>query len=411
MGSRVGAPAPEGSRDRSTGPVPVPRGRRGWILACAAVALVVALTIQVNSTGATLSAAESDPAPDADVPPGGEAGDDGNATEEGAGQVPAAFADAPWFPEYQAMVGHAYTWLDVFRQIGFEKMLNAESDFISVRDGARTTWAPPECECPRFTIRFYGSATTLGLGQRDDHTIPSELARVAWEDGVALEVVNRGMPGDQHWQQADRLGWDLTRYPPPDAVVFYSGVSEVNGGIWLARTGQGDVERPSDPMAEGFLNDESIRATIRQVLSGGGEQPPPPEGLSVPPSTTVPEMSPTEIGELVASRYAGSLPMSRDLVDLYDLTALWVWEPMRLSRPLAAGEPSFPDDEQTRTVVETARENLPEGVLDLSDALTSDPRPFFWDDVHHNEEAAAIVAARLWAELKPTLLSRETGGR
>jgi lysophospholipase L1-like esterase len=407
MGSRIGAPAPEDRRDRSTGPLFLSRRRRAAVLACVAVSLIAAVTVQANSTGASLSAAESDVGREGEAAP--EEPDD-DAPEDGAAtQVPAAFANSPWFPEYQAMVGYAYTWLDVFRQIGFEKMLDADSDFISVRDGARTTWSPPDCDCPRFSVRFYGSATGLGLGQRDDHTIPSELAKAAWADGVALDVVNRGMPGDQHWQQADRLGWDLTRYPVPDGVIFYSGVSEVNGGIWLGRTGQGDVDRPSDPMAEGFLNDELIRNAIRQALTGGEEQPRPPEGLNVPPSSTVPEMGPTQIGELVADRYAHSLPMSRDLVDLYDITALWVWEPMRLSRPLAAGEPAFPEDEQTRTVVETAKENLPDGVLDLSGALSSDPRPFFWDDVHHNEEAAVIVAARLWAELKPALFDRGSG--
>ena len=73
---------------------------------------------------------------------------------------------------------------------------------------------------------MYGGSTTYGLNQRDDHTIASELARVAHEHGVTIDIDNRGALGHLHWMEAERFAWDLTIEAPPDMVIFYDGVNE-----------------------------------------------------------------------------------------------------------------------------------------------------------------------------------------
>ena len=61
-----------------------------------------------------------------------------------------------------------------------------------VVDGRRATWRPavtPGCRPAK--VWMFGGSTAFGQGQRDDHTIASELARVAWEDGIAVDVTKR----------------------------------------------------------------------------------------------------------------------------------------------------------------------------------------------------------------------------
>ena len=67
----------------------------------------------------------------------------------------------------------------------------------------------------------------FGVGQRDEHTIPSEVARLAEDDGVALEVHNYGLPGWVAWQEVQYLERLLARGERYDLAVFYDGFNEL----------------------------------------------------------------------------------------------------------------------------------------------------------------------------------------
>ena len=95
--------------------------------------------------------------------------------------------------------------------------------------------------------------------------------------------------------------------------------------------------------------------------------------------------------------------MSRNLASAYDLPTVWFWQPSRVSRPPVAGEPSMPDDAAKRQVDRAAASALPDRVIDLSTVLAGDPRPFFADEVRHNEEAARIIAAAMYRSMRGRL--------
>src|SRR5690606_34632424 len=137
--------------------------------------------------------------------------------------------------------------------------------------------------------------------------------------------------------EAQRLAWDLTRWPPPDLVVFYDGVSDVNTAVLLSERGWGDLSSPIEPLTEEFLAQPGVQEAIDRSLRGGRVEPPPlPEGIEVVTTTVVPPMRPAEIGRLAARRYERSLQMSRNLASAYDLPTVWFWQPSRVSRPPVA---------------------------------------------------------------------------
>ncbi|HMT24143.1 MAG TPA: hypothetical protein PKD07_07395 [Microthrixaceae bacterium] len=338
----------------------------------------------------------------------GVAGETGSGPSPSSGSIdplpPAAMRDSPWFSGYQAEVAYMFTRLDAFRQVGFAKLRDGQSSYINISAGQRRTWRAPECSCRRRTVWLYGSATAFGLGQRDDHTIASELARVAWEHGVAIDVVNRAVPGDQVWLQADRFAWDVT-LERPDAVIFLTGVSDLNAAIWLDDHRSIDRNWPLDVIAEGFMSDELVASAIRRALDGGGSAHAGGGRVRVAAPLVVPHRTPVEVGALAARRMAKSLPMSVDAAAAAGVPGLWVVEPMRLGRPPVTGEPTLEGDDRTRAAIAAMRRRLPPGPLDLVDLFDGVSEALYYDDVHYNEAGARVVAERLF----PEVLSRLGG--
>ena len=322
--------------------------------------------------------------------------------------VPPAYADADWWPRYVSDMRYSSKWLDHFREAGFTKIRNGSTTYMTLRDGGRVTWRPPPCDCRRVTLWFYGSATGMGVGQRDDHTVASMLAKRAWQDGVAVDVVNRAMPGTQHWAQVNHFAWDLTNKPAPDVVVFYTGVTDLNAAKWLDERGMGDRDWPLDTMTASFLEAEHIATAVRRSTRGDAPQPPPPPGVALRPATKLPPMTPEEIGRLTAERLDRTLPTGADLAERHGVRPFWFWEPMRVSRPPVAGEAAEPGDADLRRMLAAARAGLDPRVVDLSDTFLGVPRPLYFD-FHFNEEGASLVADALYARMAPALRESASG--
>lgn len=414
----VRRPARRPDRTWMADPAGAPVDWRRRLIVWAAAAVVVAASVLVwdrrGEGGDELAAPPaSSPTPSepaapegSGAPPPSEAPADpeGEAAEQPALPIPPAYADDPWYPDYAADVAYAGVWLDQFRQIGFEKLRDTASRFVNVEDGVRRSWAPPPCECERFEVWVYGSATAFGIGQRDEHTIPSELARSAWANGVALDVRNKGVPADQLWLQVDRFAWDLAHDDPPDAVVFLGGVSDLNAARWLDARLRRDDRWAADTVAEDFLSFEPIADAIADALRGSSEPPPAPPGVRTVDPEPAPDLDPAGVAQLAVDRFARSMASGQQLADHHGVRALFAWEPMRLGRPPVPGEPVLEGDEELRVVVGEAARRLPEGVADLSNSLDGVEGPLYWDDVHTNERGAAAVGARLSELLLPVLL-------
>ncbi len=321
---------------------------------------------------------------------------------------PPAYADADWWQRYAGDMQYSSMWLDHFREAGFTKIKDGTTTYMTLQDGGRTTWRPPPCDCRRVTLWFYGSATGMGVGQRDDFTVASQLAQRAWRDGIAVDVVNRAMPGTQHWAQANHFAWDLVNREAPDVAVFYTGVTDLNAAKWLDEQRMGDRNWPIDTMTAGFMSSEPIVATVRQSTRGDATQPPNPPGVQLRPPVTVPQLGPEGIGRLTAERLNRTIPMGADLADRYDVRAFWFWEPMRVSRPPVEGEAVEEGDDDLRRMVATARAGLDPRIVDLGDTFVGVPRPLYFD-FHFNEEGASLVADAIYEQVGPALRAAASG--
>ncbi len=310
------------------------------------------------------------------------------------GPIPEAYQGDDWFPSFRRDMAWVMDERVAWRPMNVQRVLDVETPTVNVRDRQRVSWTAPPCDCRRVTVWLYGGSGAFGVGQRDDHTVASELARAAAADGITLDVQNRGMPGQMHWRNSTRLAWDLTQEPPPDLVVFYEGAEEVASEFELRDRGLGNTVAP----LESFVTD-----LYDEVAGVPSEPPPAPDGVSLNGWPTV-DSEERAAGELAADRYDRSRAMSRWTAQAADLPVRYFWQPSRYDR----GQP--PADVAARAAAYTgAAAALPDDVRDLSGTLADTDRPVFYDDTNHNELGASLVAAAIWRDLRDevTALAQE----
>ncbi|MFN8018004.1 MAG: SGNH/GDSL hydrolase family protein [Acidimicrobiales bacterium] len=306
------------------------------------------------------------------------------------GEVPAAVAGDAWWSTAEFQEAQSYTVKPggVWHYENPYRALDFRSKYINVIDGLRKSWRPPACDCRRLKVWVYGGSTAWGIGQRDDHTIPSELARVAHEHGMTIDVDNRGLPGDHHWIEAERLAYDLTIEPPPDLVVFYDGVND----RWWER---GLHDRIFDEI----------------WIQSGRSQGRPPRGRTgsriMPPPTL--DSQGLQLTAEGVRRWDLARKMSKATSKATGVPVRYIWQPERYSRPFEPTEPHFDTrhENDARKASQFAEENLAPDVIDLTRALDRTKGPIYTDDAHHNERGARVIAEAMFAALQDDLRAIE----
>lgn len=367
-----------------------PLPERGWLLPL--VGLVAMVLVVDLAGGAALGVAGVLPGPNASE----------RALQEAsyAAMVETpALQDEPWAPQW----GDDMVELFTEGPTDYEPFLGwghptYSSEHVNLADGERRSYesdlSPGDGEALR--IGFFGGSTMFGFAQRDEHTIPSEVARLAEAEGIAVEVHNHGLWGWNAWQEALYLEQLLALGADYDLVVFYDGVNEVGqqyAGLSPDPThGAAAVVEPAlrryaaetrspATWTEGVsaLVDEYRRhsATVRLVDELRRAEKDPLTGFDLP--TAPPDQDQIEAN--AADVYARSVALARGFADRHAVPALFFWQPQRSGWS------------------DSLRAALPAETIDVSDALDGTEQPIYVDGAHHNELGAAMVAEAMWPSI------------
>jgi hypothetical protein len=310
--------------------------------------------------------------------------------------VPAAYRGDTWYPSFRRDMAWALDEKVAWRPLQVQRVLDVRTDTVNVTNGRRRTWEAPRCSCRRLTVWLYGGSGAFGMGQRDEHTIASELARAASADGITVDVQNRGVPGELHWRNATRFSWDLTQDRPPDLVVFYDGAEEVQSVLDLHRRGLGDVRAPFESFVSDLYDDITVKPLER-----------PPDGVETLgwPSLDTP---PTSLGELAVQRYERARQTSEGTAKARDVPVRYFWQPSRFDVDPSA-RPAGGDAAQRAEAYRKASAALPPDVERLDGAFSASQASHFYDDTNHDERTARIVAGEMWRDLRQQIRSLARG--
>lgn len=334
------------------------------------------------------------------------------ATGSQADQRPdvAAYEDSPWAREYWNNHHQADNW-EYLPFVGWRRA-DIESEHINIDDGLRTTWSGSGSS-DAVEVWMFGGSTTWGAGQRDDHTIPSSLARLGDAAGIPVHVTNYGEGAYLLWQEVQLLQSELLSGGAPDLVLFYDGANEpaqhgfsvVSGPTHarvrvFARQLEG---RERNGVSQEILDRSLTIKVARRVRGLVGSQ----SSSTIDERSVVPAVALANIMRV----YEEGVHVTRDVGERYDFETFHFWQPTLYSvREVAPEDEVWSinafarwDHDWYREIYEGAQQRLPAGVIDISDALDDAPSPVWVDPYHTNELGASIVADRIFAEIESTL--------
>lgn len=277
-------------------------------------------------------------------------------------------------------------------------------------DGVRTTWAPPPCDCRRLRVWWFGGSAAWGFYQGDQESPPSQLARAAWEDGLALDIENRALPGYTLAQEVQRFAWLAESEPAPDLVIFYDGANELSYQVTRNDDGRGLDASPASFVDPVF---ETAFGAFRRLQGLVGRSGP---GERIDEPDDDPTLDAPEVAGVALERYRRGMAIAERTAAAVGAEVVFAWQPVESTAegayaPFEGTAPWRPADERWwQRLAAGARDELPDEVVDLSDALDDPPAPVMPDWEHTNAAGAELVATALLAEVEPTLRALAADG-
>jgi lysophospholipase L1-like esterase len=294
-----------------------------------------------------------------------------------------AHGDEPWYGDHlEDLRLLDFDWDPIVGAISREHV----GKTINVTDGRRASYQP--AGDPDLTVWYFGGSTMFGVGQRDLHTLPSVVARLAEADGLRLDTHNFGIQSWVNWQETTQFALLLQTEPPPDVVVFYDGVNDL--GLAFDRMQRGDTD--PERIGRSFTSPEERR-------------------LWTSTNEATPASDPELQRELVASQYRRGVELGRLLAEAHGVEAVHLWQPDLVTKRYApADQPAYDltgigrrdPARPTEAQAVLAQIDL-ESVIDLTGALDEVDEPVFWDGGHTNELGARVIGEAIYRHLEPVL--------
>jgi lysophospholipase L1-like esterase len=202
--------------------------------------------------------------------------------------------------------------------------------------GLRPTPGEERADGNAIRILCFGGSTMMGMGARDDQTIPAALARRLAERGHRVSVTNYGQLGHNSTQEVITLQQLLKSGERLDIALFYDGVNEM---ACAEQTGRADglfnearrraefnlihPDRRRDLIAAALIG--AAPRTLRRLRRLTGLQLRGPLPLE---QADLSQVDLVELARKVIAAYVGNVRLVRLLGREYGFQPLFFWQPI-----------------------------------------------------------------------------------
>ena len=329
------------------------------------------------------------------------------------------YADEEWWEAWTAGAGGWQTRFDPYRALWSEPR---EGLYLSIDSLGRRRTVQPALSPSDVRARVYllGGSTMFGYTSRDEGTIPSQLAALLAEAGVAaVDLVNLAQSTFNVTQGLNTLALELRDGRVPDVVAFLDGNNEIAP---VFQGGQPGEILNQELVAERVRGGERSMATLlvrsltfverlRRLVERGAS-------AGTPPAPRDPRLL---CGEIVDT-YFGAVSVVDALATAYGFEAFFFWQPMLAitNKEVTPFERSVRTSEDwtalirecTRLAISEAELRGMDGFVSLASVFDDWAESVFLDDYAHvTEEGNRRIAEAMLEPMMPVLLRRVQVGR
>jgi lysophospholipase L1-like esterase len=282
------------------------------------------------------------------------------------------------------------------------------------RRGLRPTPGEEQIDPGTIRILCFGGSTMMGMGARDDRTIPALLAVRLRELGHRVALTNYGQLGHNSTQELITLQEVLRAGTRFDVALFYDGANDIAtaeqtgraGAMWNEQRRRAEFnllldERRRDLFLAALLR--AIPRTVRRLrrLTGASLRGPLPE-----PEADLARVDLSRLAADILDIYAGNQRMVRLLAAEYGFRPIFYWQPVITTKQIKSPDEQRFEADHTRDV--EARRALSRAVIaeyrrrasataggdmvDLSALFDDVPAPVYIDMMHLSEAGNLAVA-------------------
>jgi len=300
--------------------------------------------------------------------------------------------------------------------------------------GLRSTPGEHDAGPDALRIFCFGGSTMMGMGARDERTIPALLQHRLRQLGVTAAVTNMGQLGHNNMQETIALQLLLKNGDRPDIAVFYDGINEM---VCAEQTGRPDgvifdaprraefnllfADRRRDLIAAALIS--AMPRTVRRLreITGLRLRGPIPTRLRDTDSLAGVDIS--ALARLVVEAYAANLRVVRLLADFYGFSPLFFWQPVITTKRIKSADELRWESDETGDVEKRRRlfaaiieeyRRHPElaaagDVVDLSALFDDRAEPVYIDFYHLSEAGNAAVAEAMLPAIISACSGRVSG--
>lgn len=267
-------------------------------------------------------------------------------------------------------------------------------------EGRRRTWNAKEGGAPPRRVFMFGGSTVMGMGARDDATVPSLLSRKLAESGHRVEVTNYGQLGYVLAQEVILLVEELKKGRIPDLALFTDGLNEVMtaehhgaaGRVW-----QEHNRRQEFNLIQPYRRPDFLRQGARALVPDTAKA----LGLFEPAHDAPARLSGAQVERLaddVLGQYAWNIRLVGSLARQFKFRVIFFWQPaIFIKKNTTEFEEKLKREGDTplfRAVYGRRRETLAqlENAVDLAGVFEDVAEGVYYDAHHLTEGGNARMA-------------------
>lgn len=326
-----------------------------------------------------------------------------------------ALRSYPWIPKWEDDYARQGQKRFTFRPLVDWRHPDFESEWINNKSGIRKSYEPDTHGQPPVVLHFFGGSTMWGTHQRDLHTIPSEVARIAEAHGIPVKAVNYGQLGYMTIQEVALFMENCVAGKIPDIAIFYDGFNDIAYTIVENEIREDEplVRMRSEMVEEVYRHDDpstllrkfsAVHWLYDRWLSPQAAEAMQDKSLHTP-EEYMPRLERWYFGNARLAHQLGSAYGPRVFSFLQPHYATKKLDPRELP-PELYRKLNFDTVEENKAliaIVQLLRQRLPGYMIDLSSALDNAKEPVMTDVVHTSELGAQMIAEEIFKHVEPAL--------